>query len=81
MKQTSLLTHKTYETSNVIYMSNPKQFFFYLSTIGYDHLLDILPGDNIKQDMAIFVWEKCKETAECKKLWDERGKNRDNENK
>lgn len=79
MKKTSPLTGKTYETSSALYMSNPQQCFFYISTIGFKYFLDILPGDEKKKDMMIFVWEKCKETAECKKLWDERGKNRNNE--
>lgn len=77
MITTSKLTGKQYEHGvDCIYMSNPQQCFFYLSTIGEEYLLDILPGDAVRKNMMVFVWRKCKETAECKRMWDERGKNR-----
>lgn len=66
----SMVTGKSYEPSDAIYMSNMKQCSRYLATIGPEHLLDIL-YDNTRNDNAlVFVWRRCDETRRAKELWD-----------
>ena len=68
---TSEITHKSYEPSTAIYLTNPIQCQRYLEYLGSEFLLDILWNGNVRENTLVFVWERCPETARAKKLWDE----------
>ena len=67
---TSEITHKTYEPSQCVYLSNPIQTQRYLEYLGSEHLVDILWNSEIRKDALIFVWRRCAETKRAKELWD-----------
>ena len=69
--RTSKLTGKTYDESEAIYMTNPKQNQAYAKYLGgWDHFLDMLFTSERREDALVFVWEKCPETAKAKIKWD-----------
>ena len=69
--RTSMLTGKTYDETEALYMTNPKQAQAYAKYLGgWDLFLDMLFTSE-KKDALVFVWKKCPETAMAKKLWDQ----------
>ena len=67
----SQLTGKTYNESDAIYMTNPKQNQAYAKYLGgWDYFLDMLFTSEKKEDALVFVWQKCPATARAKQLWD-----------
>lgn len=69
--KTSSLTGKTYDETNAVYMTNPKQNQAYAKYFGgWDYFLDMLFTSEKKEDALVFVWKKCPETKEAKILWD-----------
>lgn len=69
---TSKLTGKTYEPANAIYMTNPRQNQAYAKYLGgWEYFLDMLFTSDKKEDALVFVWQKCPETREAKRLWDD----------
>ena len=69
--KTSKLTGKTYDESDAIYMTNPKQNQAYAKYLGgWDHFLDMLFTSEKREDALVFVWERCPETREAKLKWD-----------
>ena len=69
--KTSKLTGKTYDESQAVYMTNPKQNQAYAKYLGgWEHFLDMLFTSEKREDALVFVWEKCPETAMAKRLWD-----------
>lgn len=68
---TSKITGKTYEPSEGIYISNPIQCQKYFKHLGEEFFLDILYTSYKKEDSLVFVWKKCPETKEAKRLWDQ----------
>lgn len=67
----SELTGKTYEPSEAIYMTNPKQHFAYARYFGgWEYFLDMLFTSDKIDDACVFVWKKCPETREAKNKWD-----------
>lgn len=70
--KTSQLTGKTYDESNAIYMTNPKQNQAYAKYLGgWNYFLDMLFTSEKKEDALVFVWQKCPETKKAKELWDQ----------
>lgn len=67
---TSAITHKHYDPSDCIYMTNPLQCQKYLQYLGADFFLDILYTSDKREDALVFVWKRCPETREAKILWD-----------
>ena len=68
---TSKITGKSYEPSEGVYISNPLQCQKYVKFLGEDFFLDILYTSYKKEDALVFVWKKCPETKEAKRLWDQ----------
>lgn len=69
--KTSELTGRTYEPSDAIYMTNPKQHFAYAKYFGgWDYFLDMLFTSDKKEDALVFVWKRCPATREAKQKWD-----------
>ncbi|MEE1301333.1 MAG: hypothetical protein UHD64_01010 [Bacteroidales bacterium] len=68
---TSKITGKSYEPSEGVYISNPLQCQKYFKFLGEDFFLDILYTSYKKEDALVFVWKKCPETKEAKRLWDQ----------
>lgn len=68
---TSAITHKTYDPSDCIYLTNPLQCQKYLKHLGADFFLDILYTSEKREDALVFVWKRCPETREAKMLWDQ----------
>ena len=69
---TSKLTGKTYERSEAIYMTNPKQTQAYAKYLGgWDYFLDMMFTSDKKEDALVFVWKRCPETKKAKELWDQ----------
>lgn len=67
----SQLTGKSYEPSDAIYITNPKQHFSYARYFGgWDYFLDMLFTSDRIDDACVFVWKRCPETAEAKRKWD-----------
>ena len=66
----SKITGKIYEPSDCVYLTNPVQCQKYLKHLGEDFFLDILYTSHKKEDALVFVWQKCPETKEAKRLWD-----------
>ena len=67
----STLTGKTYDETNAIYMTNPKQNQAYAKYLGgWDYFLDMLFASEKREDALVFVWKRCPETAKAKHLWD-----------
>ena len=68
----STLTGKTYDESNAIYMTNPKQNQAYAKYLGgWDHFLDMNFTPDRIDGACAFVWERCPETKRAKELWDQ----------
>lgn len=68
---TSKLTGKTYDQSEAVYFSNPKQHLAYLQYFkSFEYVLDELYTSEKRPDALVFVWKKCPETAKAKELWD-----------
>ena len=68
---TSKITGKQYDPSDAVYMTNPTQCQRYLKLLGSEHFLDILYTSDKKEDALVFVWKRCPETAQAKRLWDQ----------
>ena len=69
--KTSKVTGKTYDPTQAIYMTNPKQHFAYARYFGgWDYFLDMLFTSDKIDDACVFVWMKCPETRDAKVLWD-----------
>jgi hypothetical protein len=67
----SNLTGKTYNESEAIYMTNPRQNQAYAKYFGgWDFFLDMLFTSEKGEDALVFVWKKCPETKQAKILWD-----------
>lgn len=70
--KTSQLTGKTYDPSDAIYMTNPRQNQAYAKYFGgWDHFLDMLFTSDKKEDALVFVWKRCEATKQAKLLWDQ----------
>lgn len=70
--KTSQLTGKSYNESDAIYMTNPKQHFAYARYFGgWDYFLDMLFTSEKREDALVFVWQRCPETKQAKELWDQ----------
>ena len=68
---TSMLTGKTYDESEALYMTNPRQNQAYAKYLGgWEYFLDMLFTSEKKEDALVFVWKRCPETAKAKRLWD-----------
>lgn len=67
---TSKVTHKTYDPSNCVFLTNPTQCQRYLEYLGADYLYDILWTSEKRKDALVFVFPRCPETKHCKELWD-----------
>ena len=69
--RTSKLTGKTYDESEALYMTNPRQNQAYAKYLGgWEYFLDMLFTSEKKEDALVFVWKRCPETAKAKRLWD-----------
>lgn len=68
----SQLTGKQYEPSECVYISNPTQCAKYCKLLGTEFFMDILFSSEKREDALVYVWKKCPETKEAKRLWDER---------
>jgi hypothetical protein len=69
--KTSKLTGKTYDESEALYMTNPRQNQAYAKYLGgWEYFLDMLFTSEKKEDALVFVWKRCPETAKAKRLWD-----------
>lgn len=69
--KTSTLTGKTYDESEALYMTNPRQNQAYAKYLGgWDFFLDMLFTSEKREDALVFVWKKCPETREAKIKWD-----------
>lgn len=68
---TSKITGKQYEPGNdCIYITNPTQCQKYFNYLGTEFFLDILYASEKKENALVFVWKRCPETAQAKRLWD-----------
>lgn len=68
----STITGKSYNPSECIFISNPTQCAKYCKLLGTDLLMDIIVSSERREDALVFVWKKCPETREAKRLWDNR---------
>ena len=69
--KTSKLTGKTYDESEALYMTNPRQNQAYAKYLGgWEYFLDMLFTSEKREDALVFVWKRCPETAQAKRLWD-----------
>lgn len=69
--KTSQLTGKTYDPSDAIYITNPRQNQAYAKYFGgWEYFLDMLFTSDKKEDALVFVWKRCPETREAKIKWD-----------
>ena len=69
---TSEVTHKNYEPGNCVFISNVLQAKKYLDYLGADYLLDTIWNSEVKENCIVFVFPRCAETAQAKKMWDQR---------
>lgn len=68
---TSRITGKTYEPGvDCVYLTNPVQCQRYFKYLGDELFLDILYTSAKREDSLVFVWKRCPETREAKRLWD-----------
>jgi hypothetical protein len=67
----SRVTQKIYDPSACVYISNVLQVKKMLDYLGPEYLLDVLWSSEHRPDALVFVWKKCAETAEAKRLWDQ----------
>ena len=68
---TSKLTGKTYDPSEAVYITNPRQSQAYAKYLGgWEHFLDMLFTSEKREDALVFVWRRCAETREAKIKWD-----------
>ena len=70
MKTVSLITGKSYEPSEMVYITNVLQVKKMLDYIGPDDLYDILWTSDKRPDTLVFVWARTERTKECKQKWD-----------
>lgn len=68
---TSKITGQIYEPSECVYITNPVQCQRYFKYLGAEFFLDILYASEKKEDALVFVWKRCPETKEAKRLWDQ----------
>lgn len=68
----STITGKSYNPSECVFISNPTQCAKYCKLLGTDLLMDIIVSSERREDALVFVWKKCQETREAKRLWDNR---------
>lgn len=68
---TSKITGKQYDPSDAVFLTNPVQCQRYLKLLGSEHFLDILYTSEKRENSLVFVWRRCSETANAKKLWDQ----------
>ena len=69
--KTSKLTGKTYDESEALYMTNPRQNQAYAKYLGgWEYFLDMLFTSEKEENALVFVWKKCPETKQAKILWD-----------
>ena len=66
----SKITGKQYSEGDAIYLTNPIQCQRYFKYLGDEYFLDILYTSNKREDALVFVWKRCPETAQAKRLWD-----------
>ena len=66
----STITHKNYEPSECVFISNPTQCYKYFQLLGTDLFMDILYSGEKRENSLVFVWKRCPETAHAKRLWD-----------
>lgn len=66
----SMITGKTYDESNCIYITNCLQAQRYMSFLGPEYLLDLLYTGTYRKDCIVFVFKRCPETRKAKELWD-----------
>ena len=69
---TSEVTKRSYEPGNCIYISNMLQAQRYLEYLGASFLYDIIWNSEVNERCLVFVFPRCPETAQAKKLWDQR---------
>lgn len=69
--RTSRITGKKYDESQVVYLSNLQQCFKYFEALDGEKFVDILWTSEKRPDSLVFVFEKCPETAELKRKWDQ----------
>jgi hypothetical protein len=68
----SQVTGKSYNETEAIYMTNPKQHFAYARYFGgWDYFLDMLFTSDRIEGACVFVWKKCDATRQAKLLWDQ----------
>lgn len=67
---TSRITHKNYEPSECVFISNPAQCYKYFQLLGTEFFMDILYSGEKRENSLVFVWKRCPETAKAKRLWD-----------
>lgn len=67
---TSQITHKTYNESECVFLSNMIQAKKYLENLGGDALLDIIYTSEKRPDALVFVFPRNEETRKLKILWD-----------
>ena len=68
---TSKITGKSYDPSDAVFLTNPLQCQRYFKLLGSEHFLDILYTSEKREDSLVFVWKRCPETKEAKRLWDQ----------
>ena len=66
----SQVTNKEYNPENCVYIANMLQAQRYLLHLGAEYLYDVLWTSEKKKDSLVFVFPKCEETREAKRLWD-----------
>ena len=66
----SNITGKIYTPEDAVYITNPIQCQKYFKYLGAEFFLDILYDSAKKEDALVFVWKRCPETAQAKRLWD-----------
>ena len=65
------ITHKKYEPSECVFVTNMLQAKKYLEALGGDILIDILWNSEKRPDSLVFVFPKNEATRELKKKWDQ----------
>lgn len=66
----SMITGREYAEDNCIHVTNMLQAQKYLAHLGPEYLLDILYTGTYRKDSLVFVFKRCPETRQAKKLWD-----------
>lgn len=68
--RTSAITGRSYDPSECVFITNPIQCQKYFKYLGTELFVDILYDSAKKEDALVFVWRRCPETAQAKRLWD-----------